>query len=103
VRNRIVQCVFLAAALFVVSAIPAAAQTDAFSVGLSFLSDQGGVGIDADYSKSTSMKANDRMMGWVVDGSFNHKGFGGFGTDFSINTLIADGGIRLAEIGRAHV
>jgi hypothetical protein len=96
VRNRIVQSVFVAAALLFVSAIPAAAQTDAFSVGLAFLSDNGGVGVNADYSKATSMKANDRTMGWVVDGSFNHKGFGGFGTDFSINTLIVDGGVRLA-------
>jgi hypothetical protein len=93
---RIVQSVFLAAALFVVSAVPAAAQTDAFSAGLAFLSDDGGVGVDADYSRATSMRANDRTMGWVVDGSFNHKGFGGFGTDFSINTFTLSGGVRLA-------
>ena len=36
-----------------------------------------------------AQKANDRTMGWVVDGSFNHKGFDGFGvTDFSINTVM---------------
>jgi len=91
-----VQSAFLAAALFVVSAIPAAAQTDAFSVGLAFLSDNGGVGVNADYSRATSQKANDRTMGWVGDVSFNHKGFGGFGTDFSLNTFMVDGGIRLA-------
>jgi hypothetical protein len=96
VRNRIVQSVFLGAALFLVSVIPAAAQTDAFSAGLAFLSDEGGVGVNADYSRATSQKANDRTMGWVVDGSYNHKGFGGFGTDFSINTVTLSGGIRLA-------
>ena len=95
-RNRIVQSVFLGAALFVVSVIPAAAQTDAFSAGLAFLSDSGGVGVNADYSRATSQKANDRTMGWVVDGSYNHKGFGGFGTDFSINTVTVSGGVRLA-------
>ena len=95
-RNRIVQSVFLGAALFVVSVIPAAAQTDAFSAGLAFLSDSGGVGVNADYSRATSQKANDRTMGWVVDGSSNHKGFGGFGTDFSINTFTLSGGVRLA-------
>jgi hypothetical protein len=96
VCNRIVQSVFLATALFLVSALPAAAQTDAFSGGLAFMSDNGGVGVNADYSKATSMKANDRTMGWVVDGSYNHKGFGGFGTDFSVNTVTVSGGIRLA-------
>jgi len=96
VRNRIVQSVFLGAALLVVSVIPAAAQTDAFSAGLAFLSDSGGVGVNADYSRATSQKANDRTMGWVVDGSYNHKGFGGFGTDFSINTVTLSGGVRLA-------
>lgn len=96
--NRIVQSVFLAAALFVVSAIPAAAQTDAFSAGLAFLSDNGGVGVNADYSKATSTKANDRTMGWVGDVSFNHKGFGGVAGvgDFSVNTLFVSGGVRLA-------
>jgi len=88
--------VFLGAAVFLVSVIPAAAQTDAFSAGLAFLSDSGGVGVDADYSRATSQKANDRTMGWVVDGSYNHKGFGGFGTDFSINTVTVSGGVRLA-------
>jgi len=92
-----VQSVFLAAALFLVSAIPAAAQTDAFSVGLAFLSDNGGVGVNADYSKATGTKANNRTIGWVGDVSFNHKGFGGFGgSDFGINTFMVDGGIRLA-------
>jgi hypothetical protein len=96
VRNRIVHSAFLAAALFLVSAMPAVAQTDAFSAGLAFLSDNGGVGVNADYSKSMSMKSNGRMMGWVGDLSFNHKGFGGFGTDFSVNTFMVDGGVRLA-------
>lgn len=95
-RNRIVQSVFLAAALFAVSAMPAAAQTNAFSAGLAFLSDNGGVGVNADYSKATSSRANNQTMGWVFDGSFNHKGFGGFGTDFSVNTVSVSGGVRLA-------
>jgi hypothetical protein len=93
-----VQSVFLVAALFVVSATPAAAQTDAFSAGLAFLSDEGGVGVNADYSRATSMKANDRTLGWVGDFAFNHKGFGSFGTDFSINTVMVSGGVRLAGI-----
>jgi hypothetical protein len=97
VRNRIVQSVCLAAALFAVSALPAAAQTDAFSVGLALLSDNGGVGVNADYSRATSMKSNDRVMGWVGDVSFNHKGFNGLGVaDVSLNTFMVDGGIRLA-------
>ena len=95
-RIRIVQSVFLAVALFVVSAVPAAAQTDAFSVGLAFLSDEGGVGVNADYSRATGTRSGDQSIGWVGDFSFNHKGFGGFGTDFSLNTLIVDAGVRLA-------
>src|SRR5262249_4474579 len=95
VRNRIVHSVCLAAALFVVSAIPAAAQTDAFSVGLALLSDNGGVGVNADYSRATSTKSNDRVMGWVGDVSFNHKGFNGLGVaDVSLNTFMVDGGLR---------
>src|SRR5262245_48250946 len=98
VRNRIVQSVFLAVAVFVVSAIPAAAQTDAFSVGLAVLSDNGGVGVNADYSRATSTKSNDRTLGWVGDFSFNHKGFGGFASagDFSVNTVFVDAGVRFA-------
>jgi hypothetical protein len=96
VRNRIVQSVFLAAALFAVSAIPAAAQTNAFSVGLALLDNDGGVGINADYSKATSMKGNDRTLGWVGDVSFNHKGLDDFGQDFSFNTFMVDAGVRLA-------
>ena len=96
-RNRIVQSVFLVAAVFLVSAIPAAAQTDAFSVGLAMLSSDGGVGVNADYSRATGTRANDRTIGWVGDFSFNHKGFDGLGVaDVSINTLMVDGGIRLA-------
>ena len=96
-RNRIVQSVSLAVALFVVSAIPAAAQTDAFSVGVALLSDNRGVGVNADYSRATSTRANDQTMGWVGDFSFSHKGFDGLGiADVSINTLMVDGGIRLA-------
>jgi hypothetical protein len=88
--------VFLGAALSLVSVIPAAAQTDAFSAGLAFLSDEGGVGVNADYSRATGTRANDRTVGWVGDFAFNHKGFGGFGTDFSINTVMVSGGLRLA-------
>jgi hypothetical protein len=96
VRNRIVQSVFLAAALFTVSAIPAAAQTNAFSAGLAFLSDNGGVGVNADYSKATSSRANSQTMGWVFDGSYNHKGFSELGSDFSVNSVSVSGGLRLA-------
>ena len=97
-RNRIVQGGFLSAALFLASAIPAAAQTNAASVGLAMLSDNGGVGVNADYSRATSSKANDRTVGWVGDVSYNHKGFGGFASagDFSVNTFFVDAGIRLA-------
>ena len=95
-RNRIVQSVFLAAALFAVSAVPAAAQTNAFSAGLAFMSDNRGAGVNADYSTARSSRANNQTMGWVVDGSYNHKGFSGFATDFGVNTVTLSGGIRLA-------
>ena len=89
---------FLAAALFAVSALPAAAQTDAFSAGLALLNNNGGVGVNADYSKATRSRSSDQTLGWVGDVSFNHKGFGGFASvgDFSINTFMVSGGIRLA-------
>ena len=61
VRNRIVQSVFLGAALFLVSVIPAAAQTDAFSAGLAFLSDSGGVGV-----RGRKKADEQRPGGWVL-------------------------------------
>jgi len=85
--------VFLAAALFLVSAIPAAAESDA-SVGLAFLSGQGGIGVNADYFMMNKDMGNDRTSGFGGDVSFNRKSYGGFGSDFTVTTLIAEGGYR---------
>jgi hypothetical protein len=74
------------------SAIPAHAQTA--SIGLALLDNSGGAGLAFDYSKPTST-TGDRTMGWVVDASFNHKGAGNALVSASLNTVIAQGGLRL--------
>ena len=93
-RNRIVQSVFLVGALFVASAIPAAAQTA--SVGVTFLGDGGGTGVAADYANHFRDMNSDRSLDWLVDLSFNHKSDSVLGFDASLNTLIAQVGIRVA-------
>jgi hypothetical protein len=93
VCNRIVQRVFLAGALFLVSGLPAAAQNA--SVGLSFLGDNGGTGVAADFANHFRT-SSDRNLDWLVDLSLNHNGASAFGFDASLNTLIVQGGVRLS-------
>jgi hypothetical protein len=93
VRNRIVQSVLLAASLCIASALPAAAQIDAASVGAAFLNNNAGVGVNADYSRALQSKAG---AGFVADVAFAHKGFSETGVDFSVNSLMVSGGVRLA-------
>jgi hypothetical protein len=72
--------------------MPAVAQTNAFSVGLAFLDNNGGVGVNADYSRATRTRSNGQSIGWVGDVSFNHKGI----SDVGYNTFFVDGGVRLS-------
>jgi hypothetical protein len=96
VLNRIVQGSVLAAALLIASVMPAAAAGSA-SVGLAILGDQGGPGIDVDFSKNFSATSSGHALGWLGDVSFNHKSFDTFGaSDFSISTLLAQVGVRMS-------
>jgi hypothetical protein len=92
VLKRSIGSLFIGAALVFGAALPAAAQT--FGVGISFLGDEGGTGITADYSKPYKTLANDRTLGWVGDVSFHHKSFGSGISDSSVNTLTFQGGVR---------
>ena len=76
-------------ALLLASALPAAAQT--LGAGVSFLGDEGGTGITVDYSKDFRELAKEKMLGWVGELSFHHKGFEGGG----FNSLFLQGGLRV--------
>ena len=80
----------LAGALFVASAMPAAAQ-DGLGLGLSFLGDEGGAGFLVDYSQPFKTQNTGARLGWV--GEFSY-----FPGDF-FSTLMAQGGVRAS--GRA--
>jgi hypothetical protein len=94
-RSWTVKCLFLGLALLLVTSVPAAAQ-GTFGAGLSFLGDDGGVGVTVDYSQPFKSLANNRTLGWVGDFSFHHNSIGGFDDfDVSISTITAQGGIRI--------
>jgi hypothetical protein len=95
VRNRIVQSVFLAAALFAVSAMPARAQT--FGAGVSFLGDDRGPGVVVDYAGPLQRTAANHALNWVADVDFNHKGFGNdfIGVTGGVTTIMVQGGLRM--------
>ena len=101
-RNRIVRSVFFEQLCVWCPPSPPPRRTDAFSAGLAFLSDNGGVGVNADYSKARSTKANDRTLGWVGGASRStaRVSVAWVGSNFSINTFMVDGGLRLA--GKAN-
>src|SRR5262245_47891366 len=92
--NRIVQRVFLAGSLLLASGLPAAAQSA--SVGLSFLGDDGGTGVAADFANHFKTTSSERNLDWLADLSLNHKGASALGFDASLNTLIVQGGVRLS-------
>lgn len=83
----------LAAAVFLASVMPAAAQD--LGIGVSFLGDEGGTGVIVDYAKAWKEQSSGKMLSFVGDLSFHHKGFDGFGADFSVNTLLIQGGVRV--------
>lgn len=80
----------LAGALFLVSAMPAAAQ-DGLGLGLSFLGDDGGAGVLVDYSQPLKRQTTSAHLGWV--GEFSY-----FPGDF-FSSLFLQGGVRAS--GRA--
>ncbi len=85
----------IAAAVIVMAAAPARAQT--LGVGLSFLSNDGGTGVTADYSGAIS-QSGERTMGWVGDVSFHRKKVGGdlAGAEVTGTTITGQGGVRLS-------
>jgi hypothetical protein len=73
--------------------MPAAAQD--FGIGLSFLGDEGGTGIIVDYAKAWKEQGSGKMLSIVGDLSYHHKGFDNIFGDFSVNTLLVQGGVRI--------
>jgi hypothetical protein len=92
---RAVQRVLFAAAVFVATAMPAWSQS--LGVGISFLGDQGGTGLIADYSKPYKTISGDRTLAWVGDFSIFHHGFGNdlVGVNGGLTTFMLQGGARL--------
>jgi len=95
-RNRTATCFFLATALLLASAIPAAAQGK-LGVGVSFLGDEGGTGVAFDYSRPFRTLTGDRTLGWVIDLGFHRKSFDDdvLDLDSSVTSVLAQGGVRL--------
>ena len=64
---------FLTFSLSLAMSLPATAQETQgkLGMGLSFLGDDGGVGVTVDYSKPFHSLANNRSFGWVADFSFH--------------------------------
>jgi hypothetical protein len=86
----------LGAALLLASVVPAAAQT--VGVGLSFLSNNGGTGIQVDYSNTyRTLSGGDRTLGWVGDFSVHHNGFGNdlTGVKVGFTSVFIQGGMRV--------
>lgn len=88
----------MATALVAASAAPAFAQGSEgignVAVGLSFLGDEGGVGVQAAVSNRLRSLANDKMLSWIVDGSFHHNGESLL--DVSWNSLFLQGGVQVS-------
>lgn len=74
-----------------------ASPTDArqLGFGLSILGDNGGFGAIVDYFSPIRAQGASNTLGWVVDASVHRKGFDGFGADYSVMHLLAEGGVRL--------
>ncbi len=93
--TRIAQGVFLAGAVLLASARPAAAQSS-IGAGLSILGDDGGVGIILDYSSPFATQSGDKTLGWVVDLSLNRNSEGNALASASLTTILAQGGVRIS-------
>lgn len=97
-RGWTVKCLFLGVALLVMAPVSAMAQ-DApgkLGVGLSFLSDDGGMGVTVDYSKPFRTLSNDRTLGWVGDFSFHRNSVGIEPADVDLTVLSFQGGVRIS-------
>ena len=91
---RFLQGVVAAAELVLVSALPAAAQS--LGAGISFLGNEGGVGIVVDYSKPFQKQSGKNTLGWVFDFGYNHKSEGNSLANASFTNVTVQGGVRIA-------
>src|SRR5262245_24592183 len=94
VRNRIVQSVFLVAAVFAVSVVPAFAADGTGEFGLSSANKNVGLGVNGEYTSKLRDMGTDRSSSWLVDIAYLHKGFDTFGSDFSVSSFQIQGGWR---------
>lgn len=92
---RSVKALILGTALLVTSAAPAFAQGSEgvgnIAVGLSFLGDEGGTGVQAAVSNRIKALANDKVLSWLVDASYHHNSVLGF----SWSSLLLQGGAQV--------
>lgn len=71
---RSVKTILAGTALLLAFALPASAQDKGrFGVGLSFLGDEGGTGVQGSVTGPFKTTASGRALSWIVDGSFHHK------------------------------
>jgi hypothetical protein len=86
---------FVALALVAALASPAFAQdtTGDVAVGLSFLGDEGGIGVQGSLSNKIKDLANDRVLSWVADISIHRRGFEL--SDLTFTNLLIQGGARV--------
>jgi YD repeat-containing protein len=96
-RRWIGKVVFLTFSLSLAMPVPATAQDTQgkLGMGLSFLGDDGGVGVTVDYSKPFHSLANNRSFGWVADFSFHGNDVGDSGIEVDLKSFTFQGGVRL--------
>ena len=96
-RRWIGKIVFLTFSLPLALPLTATAQDTQgkLGVGLSFLGDDGGVGVTVDYSKAFHSLAKNKSFGWVPDFSFHGNDVGDSGIEVDLKSFTFQGGIRL--------
>ena len=94
-RRQLMKVGVAALALVAGLAVPAFAQdsTGDVAVGLSFLGDEGGLGVQGSLSNQIKDLDNGKTLSWVADASFHHKSFDL--TDVSWSTFMVQGGARV--------
>jgi hypothetical protein len=96
VFTRTMRALVFGTALALVSAAPAAAQT--VGVGISFLGNNGGTGLQVDYAaRHRTLSGGERTLDFVGDFSVHHNGFGNdlTGVKVGFTSFFIQGGARV--------
>ena len=99
-RLSIHKVLVLAFLLHLAVALPAMAQatpagsSGKLGVGLSFLGDDGGMGVTVDYAHPFHPLSDNRSIAWVGDFSFHGNDVGDSGIEVDLKSLTYQGGVR---------